>query len=114
MLKIYHNNRCSKSREALAILQTKGVPFQVINYLEIPPTPVELQALLEKLGYQARQLLRSKEVEYLQLGLDNTALTEAQIIAAMCQAPKLIERPIVESETLAIVARPASLLQDFC
>lgn len=114
MLTIYHNNRCSKSREALAYLQQKGITFQVVNYLETPPNSTELSAILSKLGYTARQLLRTKEVEYLQLGLDNLELTDAQIITAMCQCPKLIERPIVVSAQRAVVARPTELLQDFC
>ncbi len=114
MFTIYHNNRCSKSREALVFLQHKGVELQVINYLETPPTAAELATILQKLGYSARQLLRSKEAEYLQFGLDNADLTDAQIIAVMCQCPKLIERPIVVTTERAVVARPTELLQDFC
>jgi arsenate reductase len=111
---IYHNNRCSKSREALAFLQQKGLPIQVVNYLETPPTVAELRDILAKLGYSARQLLRTKEPEFLEMGLDNSRLTEAELISAMCQCPKLIERPIVVASDKAIVARPADLLKDFC
>jgi arsenate reductase len=114
LLTIYHNNRCSKSREALAYLQQKGLPHLVVNYLETPPTAAELQAILQKLGYSARQLLRTKEAEFQQMGLDNQALTDAELIAAMCQCPKLIERPIIVAGNRALVARPTQLLQDFC
>ena len=110
MLKIYHNNRCSKSREALALLTEKGLEFEVVYYLETPPDQATLQRLLQKLGYSARQLLRHKETEYSQSGLDNPALTEEQLIAAMIATPKLIERPIVEWADKAIVARPPALL----
>ncbi len=114
MYTIYHNSRCSKSREALAFLQQKGVDFQVKNYLETPPTASEIMAILQKLGYRPRQLLRTKETEYLQFGLDNATLTDEQIIAVMAECPKLIERPIVVTADRAIVARPTELLQDFC
>lgn len=110
MLKIYHNNRCSKSREALALLTERGLKFEVVYYLETPPDLATLQVLLQKLGIQARQLLRSKEAEYSLLGLDNPALTDEQLIAAMIKHPKLIERPIVEWPDKAIVARPPELL----
>jgi arsenate reductase len=110
MLKIYHNNRCSKSREALALLNERGLEFEVVYYLETPPDQATLQRLLQKLGFSARQLIRSKEAEYSLLGLDDPALTDEQLIAAMIQTPKLIERPIVEWADKAIVARPPELL----
>lgn len=110
MLKIYHNNRCSKSREALALLNDRGVEYDVVYYLETPPDQATLQRLLQKLGYSARQLIRNKETEYRELGLDNPALTESELIAAMITTPKLIERPIVEWEEKAVVARPPELL----
>ena len=112
MLKIYHNNRCSKSREALALLTARGLPFEVIYYLDTPPDRSELTQLLQKLGYQPRQLLRDKEAEYLALGLDNPALTDDALIDAMLHTPKLIERPIVEWADKAVVARPLQRLQD--
>ena len=110
MLKIYHNNRCSKSREALALLTARGLEFEVVYYLETPPDQATLQRLLQKLGVDARQIIRSKEAEYSQLGFDNPALTDAELIAAMVTTPKLIERPIVEWPDKAIVARPPELL----
>lgn len=113
MLKIYHNNRCSKSREAVTLLTERGLPFEVVNYLETPLDHAGLQQLLHKLGYSARQLLRSKEAEYLALGLDNPALTEDQLIEAMVKTPKLIERPIIERDDRAVVARPIEKLVEF-
>ncbi len=112
MLKIYHNNRCSKSREALALLNERGLTVEVIHYLDTPPDAATLSLLLQKLGFSARQLLRSKEAEYCALGLDNPSLSEAALIAAMVQTPKLIERPIIEWPDKAVIARPPVQLQD--
>ena len=106
MLKIYHNPRCSKSREALQLLQQQQQPLQVVEYLNTPPTAAELEQLLVKMGITARQLLRSKEAEYQQLGLADTSLSEHQLIAAMVAQPKLIERPIVISGERAVIGRP--------
>src|SRR5690606_28121938 len=83
MLTIYHNPRCSKSRETLALLQQQSQPLQIIEYLKTPPTEDELRHLLQLLGLSARQLLRTKEEEYRQLGLADTTLSEQQLIAAM-------------------------------
>lgn len=110
MLKIYHNNRCSKSREALALVTASGVAFEVVYYLDTPPDHTTLHRLLHKLGLQPRQLMRTKEAEYTALGLDNMALTESQLIDAMVQTPKLIERPIVEWSDKAVIARPPEVL----
>lgn len=108
MLKIYHNPRCSKSREAVTLLEQNGQPFDIIEYLKTPPTEQELAELLKKLGISARELLRTKETEYLELRLDNPALTEQQLISAMVTHPKLIERPIVINGNKATIGRPAS------
>ncbi|MEH8018297.1 arsenate reductase (glutaredoxin) [Rheinheimera muenzenbergensis] len=108
MLKIYHNPRCSKSRETLALLTEHSSSIEVIEYLKTPPTEQDLRQLLSLLGISARQLLRSKEPEYAALGLDNTALTEQQLITAMLNTPKLIERPIVVNGNKAAIGRPAS------
>lgn len=106
MLTIYHNPRCSKSREALQLLQQQQQPLQVVEYLKTPPSAAELEQLLVKLGITARQLLRSKEAEYQQLGLADTSLSEQQLIAAMVEQPKLIERPIVVNGERAVIGRP--------
>jgi arsenate reductase len=106
MLRIYHNNRCSKSRATLALLEERGAAVEVINYLDTPPTAAELAALLKQLGMTARQLLRTGEDEYRTLGLDNLALGENALIAAMVAHPKLIERPIVVANGKAALGRP--------
>jgi arsenate reductase len=108
MIKILHNPRCSKSREALALLQQQALQVEVIEYLKTPLTASELTALLAMLGIPARQLLRSKEDEYKQLGLDDMSLSEQQLIEAMAQQPKLIERPVIIKGNKAVIGRPAS------
>lgn len=105
-IRIYHNPRCSKSRETLALLQAQGHQPQVVEYLKDTPSTAELRDILTRLGIPARDLLRTKEDEYKILGLDNPALTEADIIAAMVAHPKLIERPIVVKGTQARIGRP--------
>lgn len=107
MITLYHNNRCSKSREALAVLEQSGKPFVVRYYLDQTLSVAELTALLQALQLPARDLLRTKEDEYKTLELTNPALTEQQLIEAMVQHPKLIERPILQVGDQAIVARPA-------
>lgn len=108
MFTIYHNPRCSKSREALALLQQHSEQVNIIEYLKAPPSTAELATLLKKLNISARQLLRSKEDEYQQLALDNMALSEQQLVKVMSQHPKLIERPIVVRGERAVIGRPLS------
>ena len=108
MLTIYHNPRCSKSRETLALLQQQSEPFEIVEYLTSPPDAATLQTILRKLGISARELLRTKEDEYKQLDLQNPALTDDQLIAAMVAHPKLIERPIVVKGNSAAIGRQAS------
>lgn len=111
MLKIYHNNRCSKSREALDLLVAKGLQPEVIHYLNTPLNEAQLQQLLNKLGFHsARQLMRIKEDEYQALELANPALPEAALLAALAAHPRLMERPVVEWPDKAIIARPPELL----
>lgn len=107
MVRIYHNSRCSKSRAMLAMLEARGGEVEVINYLATPPGELELALLLKQLGISARQLMRTGEAEYLSLGLDDLALDEAALIAAMVAHPKLIERPIVVANGKAAIGRPA-------
>ncbi|HUB91615.1 MAG TPA: arsenate reductase (glutaredoxin) [Dyella sp.] len=106
MIRIYHNARCSKSRSALALLERHGQPFEVINYLETPPTVAELKALLRQLGITAQQWLRTGEDEYRQLKLDDPRLGEDALIAAMAKHPRLIERPVVVANGKAVIGRP--------
>lgn len=106
-VQIYHNPRCSKSRETLALLEDRGIKPQVIRYLETPPDTATLKALLKQLGFSsARQLMRHKEEEYRAAGLDDPALSEDQLLAAMIAQPKLIERPIVVANGQARIGRP--------
>jgi len=102
----YHNPRCSKSRDALALLAARGVQPRVIAYLEQPPDADELRALLAGLGLPARTLLRTGEPEYAALGLDDASLDEDALIAAMAAYPRLIERPIFFHRGRAVIGRP--------
>lgn len=106
MIRIYHNSRCSKSRSALALLEQHGEPFEVIHYLETPPSASELKMLLSQLGIHARQLLRTGEDEYRELQLDDASLSEEALIAAIVKHPRLIERPIVVAHGKAVIGRP--------
>ncbi len=106
MIRIYHNNRCSKSRATLALLQERDRDIEVINYLDTPPDETELAGLLKQLGMTARELLRTGEPEYQSLGLADPALDEAALIATMVKHPKLIERPIVVANGKAAIGRP--------
>lgn len=109
MITIYHNPRCSKSRDALALLQQHDSKnLTVIDYMKTPPAYDELTNILARLNIPARSLLRTKEVEYSSLQLDNPALTEQQLITAMTEHPKLIERPIVINGDQAAIGRPLS------
>lgn len=112
MIRIYHNNRCSKSRSALALLEQQGKPFEVIHYLETPPTVVELKTLLSQLDITARQLLRTGEDEYRELRLHDPSLDEQTLIAAMAKHPRLIERPIVVANGKAVIGRPPEKVLD--
>lgn len=103
---LYHNPRCSKSRAALELLESRGLTPRVVRYLETPPSVAELSGLLAKLGLSARQLLRSGEEEYRSLNLADPELSEAQLIEAMLAHPKLIERPILVADDRAVIGRP--------
>jgi len=103
---IYHNPRCSKSRQTLALIEEQGVEPEVILYLEQPPSAKELQALLGKLGISARELLRKGEEAYKAQGLASQDLSEEQLIHTMVEYPKLIERPIVVKGNKAVLGRP--------
>lgn len=103
---LYHNPRCSKSRGALELLEARGLAPRVVRYLDTPPSAAELRALLAKLGYGARQLLRSGEEEYQTLNLADPALDDEALIAAMVAHPRLIERPILVVGDKAVVGRP--------
>lgn len=104
---IYHNPRCSKSRETLALLEQHGVEPQVVLYLDTPPSVAELKKLLQELGFtSARELMRKKEDLYKELDLEDETLSEEQLLQAMVSNPKLIERPIVVKGGKARIGRP--------
>lgn len=103
---IFHNPRCSKSRHALQLLEDAGQDVTVIEYLKMPPDETMLRSVLQRLGISARELLRTGEDEYRQLGLDDRNLGEDDIIKAMIAHPKLIERPIVVANDQAVIGRP--------
>ena len=109
---IYHNPRCSKSRQTLALLEQQGVTPDIIEYLKSPPTPNELITILKQLDITARQLLRKGEAIYKELNLADGSLTDEQLIQAMCDNPKLIERPIVIHNGKAKLGRPPEAILD--
>ncbi|TVO75243.1 arsenate reductase (glutaredoxin) [Sedimenticola selenatireducens] len=111
-VKIYHNPQCSKSRQTLQLLEDEGVDAEVIEYLKTPPSKDELISILDGLGLKPRQLMRQGEAEYAQAGLDNPDLTQDQLIQAMLDYPKLIERPIVVKEGKVIIGRPPERVLD--
>lgn len=103
---IYHNPRCTKSRQALAILEQHNVKLEVIEYMKIPPSFASLSDIIKQLGISARQLLRKGETQYKELNLADESLSEQQLIQAMCDHPKLIERPIFLHNGKAKIGRP--------
>ncbi|WP_159814990.1 arsenate reductase (glutaredoxin) [Pseudomonas sp. 18058] len=105
-LTLYHNPRCSKSRGALELIEARGLSPNVVRYLETPLNAAQIKALLGKLGISARQLLRTGEDEYKMLQLADESLSEAQLIDAIAQHPKLMERPILEVGDKAVIGRP--------
>ncbi|KXJ56092.1 arsenate reductase (glutaredoxin) [Neptuniibacter pectenicola] len=109
---IYHNPRCSKSRQTLALLEEHGVQPEIRKYLDDAPSADELTQVLAQLGLSARDLLRTKEPEFKENGLDDSALSEAQIINIMTKVPKLIERPIVIKGDKARIGRPPESVLD--
>lgn len=105
-IELYHNPRCSKSRQTLALIQEQGINATIIEYLKTPPSYQQLDGLLNSLKMQPRELMRTKESEYNELGLDDDTLTREQLINAMIKAPKLIERPILVVGDQAAIGRP--------
>ena len=106
MIRIYHNNRCSKSRQTLALLQENGIEPDVVNYLDNPPTIRELQDLLVKLDTSPRNIIRTGEEAYKNLNLNNNNLDDSQLLNAICENPTLLQRPIVVKGNKAIIGRP--------
>ncbi len=109
---IYHNPRCSKSRQTLALLEEQGVKPKVVEYLKDPPSAAELKRILKKLGLKPRDLLRAGEARYAELGLNDPALDDDALIKLMVENPILIERPIVVSGGKAAIGRPPENVLD--
>jgi arsenate reductase len=106
-MKIYHNNRCSKSRQCLALIPQDGV--EIIDYINNPLTKAELRDLIKKIGITPMELVRKGEAIWKE-NYKGKDLSDRQIIDAMVANPKLIERPIVETEDSAVVCRPPELV----
>lgn len=111
MTTIYHNPRCSKSREALRLLEEEGETIEIVKYLETPPTHQELRQIIELLGIKPIELVRTTEEDWKQ-NFKGKELSDSQIIDAMVEFPKLIERPIAIKGTQAIIARPPEKVLD--
>ena len=104
--RLYHNTRCSKSRGALELLRERGIEPAVVFYLETPPSPAELREMLRMLGIPARELMRTGEPAYTELGLDDASLSEDSLIETMSAHPQLIERPVFVHGDRAVIGRP--------
>lgn len=103
---IYHNPRCSKSRQTLQLLQDNGIDPTIVEYLDSPPDAVTLDAILKQLDMEPRELMRQKEPEYQALNLADPTLPREALILAMVDHPRLIERPIVLVDNKAALGRP--------
>ena len=112
MVTIYHNPRCSKSRQTLQLLEARGVKPKIVEYLKEPPSSAELKAILKKLGMKPRDLLRQGEARYAELGLKERALSDDALIELMVENPILIERPIVVSGNKAAIGRPPEKVRE--
>ena len=105
MIKIYHNNRCSKSRSGLQILEDSGKPYEVVKYLEDVPSEEELKTIIDQLGIQPIDLVRKNEAIW-KSNFKGKKLSDGDIIKAMLENPKLIERPIIINGDKAVIGRP--------
>jgi arsenate reductase len=112
MVTIYHNPRCSKSRQTLALLQENGIEPRIVRYLETPPDAATLKSLLAALGMRPRDLIRTGEEEYKRLNLADKSLDDDRLIEAMASHPRLIQRPIVINGKQAALGRPPEAVLD--
>ena len=111
MIKIFHNNRCSKSRNGLQIVEQSGKPFEVVKYLEDVPSEKELKDIIKLLGIKPIDLVRKNEAIW-RADYKGKDLSDAEIIKAMVENPKLIERPIVINGDKAVIGRPPEAMLD--
>jgi arsenate reductase (glutaredoxin) len=112
LVKIYHNPRCTKSRQTLGLLEEKGINPEIIEYLKTPPSFQELSDIIKLLGIKPRELLRNKEVAYGENNLSDQSLSDDRVIKIMTENPILIERPIVvvDNKKAAIGRPPENVL----
>lgn len=103
---IYHNPRCTKSRQTLGLLEEKGITPRIIEYLTTPPDAGEIERVAKLLGFGPRDLMRKGEAIYSELGLDDVELSDVELFQAMAENPVLIERPIVLANGKARIGRP--------
>ena len=103
---LLHNPRCSKSRAALALIESRGTPVRVIDYLANPPTVIEIEHLLRLLAAEPRALMRTDEAQYAELGLDDPQLGRDALVAALHAHPRLLQRPIAIANGKAAIGRP--------
>jgi arsenate reductase len=111
MIKIYHNPRCTKSRHGLALLEESGKEFEVVKYLDTIPTKEELTSIVQKLGFSPIELVRKNEAIWKE-NFKGKELSNDEIIEAMIQYPKLIERPIVINNDKAVIGRPTENINE--
>jgi len=109
---IYHNPRCSKSRQTLQLLTDNNITPFIIEYLKVGVTKEEVISLLTKLAISPRQLMRTKDSDYKDQGLDNNTLTNDELIEAIVKTPKLLERPVVVNNNKAAIGRPPEAVLD--
>jgi arsenate reductase len=111
MIQIYHNSRCSKSRQCLSLLENSGVEFKIVKYLENPPTFQQLEAIIKKLDINPIELIRKKEKLWIEK-FKNKGFTPNELIEIMVSNPILIERPIVINGNKAVIARPIERISE--
>ena len=109
---IYFNPKCSKCRLSLELLEQQGQQTEVIEYLNTPPDVATLESILGMLGLEPRELMRTHEKEFTEAGLDNPDLSRAELINAMIEYPRLIERPVIIKDGKATIGRPPERILD--
>lgn len=111
-IRIYHNPSCSKSRQTLALIREHGIEPEIVEYLKQPPTPGELKRIIHRLGVPVREVIRTGEIEYGDLGLADETLDDETLIDAVCSHPKLLQRPIVVRGDRARIGRPPESVEE--